>query len=39
LALGARAGFQREGLLRSHSLVRGERKDMVMLSLLPGDLG
>jgi RimJ/RimL family protein N-acetyltransferase len=38
LALGARAGFQREGLLRSHSLVRGERKDMVMLSLLPGDL-
>src|SRR3954453_22007132 len=38
LALGRRAGFVEEGLLRSHSLVRGERKDMVMMSLLPGDL-
>jgi RimJ/RimL family protein N-acetyltransferase len=38
LALGIRAGFTREGLLRSHSIVRGERKDMVMMSLLPGDL-
>jgi RimJ/RimL family protein N-acetyltransferase len=38
LAFGARAGFTREGLLRSHSLVRGERKDMVMLSLLPGEM-
>jgi RimJ/RimL family protein N-acetyltransferase len=38
LALGRRAGFTREGLLRSHSLVRGGRKDMVMMSLLPGDL-
>ncbi len=39
LALGERAGFTREGLLRSHSLIRTERKDMVMLSLLRGDLG
>ena len=38
LALGLRAGFTEEGLLRSHSLVRGERKDMVIMSLLPGDL-
>jgi RimJ/RimL family protein N-acetyltransferase len=38
LALGRRAGFVEEGLLRSHSLVRGERRDMVMMSLLPGDL-
>jgi RimJ/RimL family protein N-acetyltransferase len=38
LALGARLGFTREGLLRSHSIVRGERKDMVMMSLLPGEL-
>src|SRR3954465_9770307 len=38
LELGRRAGFTEEGLLRSHSLVRGERKDMVMMSLLPGDL-
>ena len=38
LALGQRVGFTREGLLRSHSLVRGERKDMVLLSLLPGEL-
>jgi RimJ/RimL family protein N-acetyltransferase len=38
LALGRRVGFVEEGLLRSHSVVRGERKDMVMMSLLPGDL-
>jgi RimJ/RimL family protein N-acetyltransferase len=38
LALGRRVGFTEEGLLRSHSLVRGERKDMVMMSLLPGEL-
>jgi RimJ/RimL family protein N-acetyltransferase len=37
-ALGRRAGFTEEGLLRSHSVVRGQRKDMVMLALLPGDL-
>jgi RimJ/RimL family protein N-acetyltransferase len=38
LALANRVGYRHEGLLRSHSLIRGERKDMVMLSLLPGDL-
>lgn len=38
LALAEHAGFKREGLLRSHSLIRGERKDMVMMSLLPSDL-
>jgi RimJ/RimL family protein N-acetyltransferase len=38
LALGERVGFTREGLLRSHSIVRSERKDMVMMSLLPGEL-
>lgn len=39
LALGRRAGFTEEGLLRSHSLVRGERRDMVIMSLLPADMG
>jgi RimJ/RimL family protein N-acetyltransferase len=38
LALGRRVGFTSEGLLRSHSVVRGERRDMVMMSLLPGEL-
>src|SRR5436305_7730511 len=38
LALGRSAGFTTEGLLRSHSLVRGQRRDMVMMSLLPADL-
>jgi RimJ/RimL family protein N-acetyltransferase len=37
-ALAARVGFTREGLLRAHSLVRGERKDMVIMSLLRGEL-
>ena len=37
-ALAARVGFTREGVLRSHSLVRGERKDMVLMSLLRGEL-
>ncbi|HUL25938.1 MAG TPA: GNAT family protein [Streptosporangiaceae bacterium] len=33
-----RAGFQREGLLRSWQEVGGERTDMLMYSLLPADL-
>jgi RimJ/RimL family protein N-acetyltransferase len=37
-ALARRVGFVREGVLRGHSLVRGERKDMVMMSLLRGEL-
>lgn len=34
-----KAGFQREGLLRSWQEVGGERKDMIMYSLLPADQG
>ena len=37
-ALAERVGFTREGVLRSHSLVRGGRKDMVLMSLLRGEL-
>ena len=33
-----RAGFRQEGLLRSWQEVGGERKDMLMYSLLAGDL-
>jgi RimJ/RimL family protein N-acetyltransferase len=33
-----RAGFRQEGLLRGWQEVGGERKDMLMYSLLPGDL-
>jgi RimJ/RimL family protein N-acetyltransferase len=33
-----RAGFRREGLLRSHSQLKGERFDWVIFSLLPADL-
>ena len=32
-----KAGFRREGLLRSWQAVGGERKDMIMYSLLPTD--
>jgi [ribosomal protein S5]-alanine N-acetyltransferase len=32
-----RAGFRREGLLRSWQELNGERKDMLMYSRLPGD--
>ena len=38
IRVAERAGFQREGLLRSWQEVGGERKDMLMYSLLPGDL-
>jgi RimJ/RimL family protein N-acetyltransferase len=34
-----RAGFVREGVLRSHSQLKGERFDSVIFSLLPVDLG
>ena len=33
-----RAGFRPEGLLRAYELVKGVRRDMVMHSLLPGEL-
>jgi RimJ/RimL family protein N-acetyltransferase len=39
IALAERAGFVREGLPRSHSVLHGRRYSMVMLSLLPGDIG
>ena len=33
------AGFRREGLMRSFMPVQGRRRDMLMYSLLPSDLG
>jgi RimJ/RimL family protein N-acetyltransferase len=33
-----RAGFTREGLLRSHALIKDRRRDMVVFSLLPSEL-
>ena len=33
-----RAGFQREGLLRGYQVVKGVRRDMLMYSLLRGEL-
>jgi RimJ/RimL family protein N-acetyltransferase len=33
-----RAGFTREGVLRAHALIKGRRRDMVVFSLLPGDM-
>jgi RimJ/RimL family protein N-acetyltransferase len=33
-----RVGFTREGMLRSHALIKGRRRDMVVFSLLPGDM-
>jgi RimJ/RimL family protein N-acetyltransferase len=38
IALAERLGFQREGVLRSYTVIHGERADVVMLSLLPGEL-
>jgi RimJ/RimL family protein N-acetyltransferase len=32
-----RAGFSREGLLRSHALIKGRRRDMIVFSLLTDD--
>jgi [ribosomal protein S5]-alanine N-acetyltransferase len=33
-----RAGFTREGLLRSFAEMKGERVDITMFSLLPGEV-
>lgn len=33
-----KAGFVREGLVRSYREIKGRRRDFVMFSLLPGDL-
>ena len=38
LALAEAVGFQEEGLLRSHAVVRDRRVDMVVLGMLPGEL-
>jgi RimJ/RimL family protein N-acetyltransferase len=38
IALAERVGFRREGVLRSFTVIRGERTDVVMLALLPGEL-
>ena len=38
IRVASRAGFEREGLLRSWADVNGERADQVLLSLLPSDL-
>ena len=37
-ALAERCGFTREGVLRSHMVFKGARRDTVMYSLLPGEL-
>jgi RimJ/RimL family protein N-acetyltransferase len=38
LRVAQRCGFVREGLLRSHLLFQGRRRDSVLLSLLPSEL-
>jgi RimJ/RimL family protein N-acetyltransferase len=38
LALARKIGFQREGLMRSRNFERGEQVDLVLLSLLAGEL-
>jgi [ribosomal protein S5]-alanine N-acetyltransferase len=38
IAVAERVGFRREGLLRSYTVIRGERVDTLMLSMLPGEL-
>lgn len=37
LALFAKAGFQREGVLRRHVFQEGQRRDVVLLGLLAGE--
>jgi RimJ/RimL family protein N-acetyltransferase len=39
MRVAERAGFTREGMLRNWYDLRGERRDAVMFSLLPGDAG
>ncbi|GAA4614738.1 hypothetical protein GCM10023195_64490 [Actinoallomurus liliacearum] len=37
-SVAERCGFVREGVLRSHIRFKGERRDTVVFSLLPGEL-
>jgi RimJ/RimL family protein N-acetyltransferase len=37
-AVAERAGYTFEGVLRSHTLIKGRRRDMAMYSLLRGEL-
>jgi RimJ/RimL family protein N-acetyltransferase len=39
LGLARKLGFQREGVMRSRNFERGEHVDLVLLSLLAGELG
>jgi RimJ/RimL family protein N-acetyltransferase len=38
LRVAESTGFTREGMLRSYAVIKGRRRDMVVFSLLPGDL-
>jgi ribosomal-protein-alanine N-acetyltransferase len=38
IRMAERVGFAREGVLRSYTSERGRRRDLTMLSLLPGEL-
>jgi RimJ/RimL family protein N-acetyltransferase len=38
IALAESLGFRREGVLRSYTVIGGERIDVMLLSLLPGEL-
>jgi RimJ/RimL family protein N-acetyltransferase len=38
LALAEKVGFRREGTLRRYTVIRGQRVDLVMLSMLRGEL-
>jgi RimJ/RimL family protein N-acetyltransferase len=38
LRVAERAGFTREGVLRSNTIIKGRRCDMVSYSLLPDEL-
>jgi ribosomal-protein-alanine N-acetyltransferase len=37
-AVAMRAGYTFEGVLRSHTLIKGRRRDMAVYSLLRGEL-
>jgi RimJ/RimL family protein N-acetyltransferase len=37
-AVAERAGYELEGILRSHTVIKGTRRDMAIYSLLRGEL-